>query len=231
MILKKHEQQSNLPTSRNTRYTHQPHFYQHSTRPFQATQYQRSLMPKDPSKLVRWLCLDRTALWGDTMFESGHTRIFHPPRFPWNFRGFPLLNHYLGGQVVWGRYNLTRLNQIVVLFLVFVDWLFLLVAVIFFWENSIGHNSKRLMDLGQNNFIKHYIWLTLHIQHAFPTTKLCEVNRNPDQIKMSQDFCFVQVAPKGQSKGSCFHFAGFLVIRKSIYGGFLKWWYPKMDGL
>lgn len=96
MILKKHEQQSNLPTSRNTRYTHQPHFYQHSTRPFQATQYQRSLMPKDPSKLVRWLCLDRTALWGDMMFESGHTRIFHPPRFPWNFRGFPSLNHYLG---------------------------------------------------------------------------------------------------------------------------------------
>ena len=35
--------------------------------------------------------------------------IFHQPRFPWNFRGFPLLNHHLGkiGRVR-SLYNLTR---------------------------------------------------------------------------------------------------------------------------
>ncbi len=35
--------------------------------------------------------------------------IFHQPRFPWNLRRFPLLNHHhLGWKLVWGRYNLTR---------------------------------------------------------------------------------------------------------------------------
>ncbi len=29
--------------------------------------------------------------------------IFHQPTFPWNSRGFPLLNHHLGILVVWGR--------------------------------------------------------------------------------------------------------------------------------
>ena len=43
-----------------------------------------------------------TAKW-----PSGQIIIFHQPRFPWN-KGFPLLNHHLGAQVVWGRYNLTR---------------------------------------------------------------------------------------------------------------------------
>ena len=32
--------------------------------------------------------------------------IFHQPRFPWNFRGFPLLNYHLRWKLVWGRYNL-----------------------------------------------------------------------------------------------------------------------------
>ena len=39
---------------------------------------------------------------------SGQIIIFHLSRFPWNLRGFPLLNHHLGAQVVWDRYNLTR---------------------------------------------------------------------------------------------------------------------------
>ena len=31
--------------------------------------------------------------------------IFHQPRFPWNFCGFPFLRHLLGAHVVWGRYK------------------------------------------------------------------------------------------------------------------------------
>ena len=40
--------------------------------------------------------------------ESGQITIFHQPRFPWK-RGFPLLKHHLGAQVVCDRYNLTRM--------------------------------------------------------------------------------------------------------------------------
>ena len=40
--------------------------------------------------------------------------IFHQPRFPWNFRGFPLLFTTIWGEFtrVFGRYNLTRRYQV-----------------------------------------------------------------------------------------------------------------------
>ena len=40
---------------------------------------------------------------------SGQTKIFHQPRFPWNKGMGPFLSYHLGAQVVWGRYNLTRM--------------------------------------------------------------------------------------------------------------------------
>ncbi len=46
-------------------------------------------------------------LFAQHPYQSGQIIIFHQPRFPWNSREFPLLNHHLGW-VVWGRYNLTR---------------------------------------------------------------------------------------------------------------------------
>ena len=45
-----------------------------------------------------------------TLHLAKWNNISPTDRFPWNFRGFPLLNHHLGAQVVWGRYNLTRLH-------------------------------------------------------------------------------------------------------------------------
>ena len=39
--------------------------------------------------------------------KSGQMVIFHKPRGFSEIRGFSLLNHHLGAQVVWGRYNLT----------------------------------------------------------------------------------------------------------------------------
>ena len=46
----------------------------------------------------------------DSFFTEGiwpNGIIFHPARFPWNFREFPLLNHHLGWKLVRGRCNLT----------------------------------------------------------------------------------------------------------------------------
>ena len=44
------------------------------------------------------------------LHPSGQIIIFHQPRFPWNCRGFPLLNHHSQGigTRVRSRWNLTR---------------------------------------------------------------------------------------------------------------------------
>ena len=39
--------------------------------------------------------------------QSGQIIIFHQPRFPWLFGDFPYSTTFWG-EVVWGRYNLTR---------------------------------------------------------------------------------------------------------------------------
>ena len=57
----------------------------------------------------RWSWIRTTE--GDSFFTQGiwpKGIIFHPARFPWNFRDFPLLNHHFGVEkLVWGRCNLT----------------------------------------------------------------------------------------------------------------------------
>ena len=40
-------------------------------------------------------------------FKTGQIIIFHQPRFPWN-KGNSLTKPQFWGEVVWGRYNLTR---------------------------------------------------------------------------------------------------------------------------
>ena len=63
--------------------------------------------------VTQWECLSltqcRSKHFSNFPIEpSGQIIIFHQPRFPWNVRGFPLLNHLLGWKLVWGRYNLPQ---------------------------------------------------------------------------------------------------------------------------
>ena len=42
------------------------------------------------------------------VLEGRYDKLIHVYRFPWNLKGFPLLNATFLAEVVWGRYNLTR---------------------------------------------------------------------------------------------------------------------------
>ena len=59
--------------------------------------------------------------------------IFHQPRFPWNKGDLPL-NQNFGAQVVWGRYNLTRIMVETLLWFVLCVLLFCLDLV--FWVGT-----------------------------------------------------------------------------------------------
>ena len=108
-----------------------------------------------------------------TLWEwSGQNKIFHQPRFP--SRGFPFRFATFWGEVVWGRYNLTRMMSFPKLMLLRNGiWFFVLVPstgklLQAFWFVNLSHSE--IFDdvlcwcLVQASFCKHFDLSTFLIQ-------------------------------------------------------------------
>ena len=77
----------------------------------------------------------------DSFFTEGiwpNGIIFHPARFPWNFREFPFLSYLLRWKLVWGRHNLPR-------YVLFSDSLFF----VFLWLWSSGVFASWLVSVDE----------------------------------------------------------------------------------
>ncbi len=68
------------------------------------------------------------------VLEGRYDKLIHVYRFPWNLKGFPLLNATFLAEVVWGRYNLTRF---------FFFMLDMFTANPSGWKNSLKHFDRQ----------------------------------------------------------------------------------------